>query len=114
MAWFHKTLTKMKSLIELELKKPLDKRDWTKVKSILKDHERLCSISEGDISEVRSSIQGYEKHLDNVGILVNRRRLVGLEERSVITECENAINNAKSFEDAINRLNADEKFLEES
>ena len=113
MAWFHKTLTEMKVLIELELKKPNEERDWTKVKAILKDHQKLRDWSEGDLRTAKMAMESYEEHLSQVNILVNRKNLVGLEADGVITECNEAIGDAKVFEDAINRLIADEKFLEE-
>ena len=114
MAWFHKTLTDMKDLIEVELKKPVDKRDWTKVKRILGEHQKLCSMSEGDINRARMSMESYERNLSQVNILVNRKSLVGLEADGVIAKCNDAIKDAKAFETAIKRLIADEKFLDES
>lgn len=112
MAWFHKTLTDMKSLITVELQKPVEERDWTKVKAILEEHQHLSSAFDGEISEARMSMKSYDEHLRNVSILVGRRRLVGGEADDVLIECENTIRSAKRFEDAIKKLIADDKFLE--
>ena len=118
MAWFHKTLTDLKKLIDLEFEKPDEEQDWSKVMKILKEHSEIDKYLEGGMSTAGHIISQYSDDLSQIsGRLFNETIgkkviLKGGDKTIMKVKVQSAIDNAVRFERILIRLIKERKFLE--
>lgn len=108
MAWFHKSLTDMKSAIERE--------DWEEVKKILQQHHRSLDTESPkvthDLVDIGHRISQYSEDLDQLLRMLASQRRGSNTKKYMLLKVDSAINQAHFFERTIIHLIQERKFME--